>query len=107
MELFIIIFKDKELGCFTQPQFTDVEPDKAAKQLHRSLLSSAREGKTENYLKYKTLDMYTLGTFDDETGKVDMKTPVLLLKCEESINAGLEIAEKLKVEAKKDVEGVN
>lgn len=107
MELFIIIFKDEHLGCFTQPQFTDVEPLKAAKGLHRSLINAARDGKVQEYLKYEHLDMYNLGTFDDETGDVKMHNPVLLLDCKKAIDAGLEIAEKMKSEVKKDVACAN
>lgn len=107
MELYIIIFRDKSLGCFTQPQFTDVQPEKASLQLKRSLINAAKDGKAQDYLKYKTLDMYEMGTFDDETGEVNMKKPCLLLTCSDAIDAGLEVAEKLKGQVGQNVGNSN
>lgn len=75
MILNIIVFKNKRVEAFTNPQFLDIEPEKAAVQLARSL--KLNQGKKE----YLDLDMYFLGTFDDETGVITQVPPHLLLEC--------------------------
>lgn len=80
MILNILIFKNKKIDTFTQPQFTDVEPEKAAIQLSRSLLINEDEAIDK---RYQDLDMYFLGTFDDNSGDIvlDGESPRLLLDC--------------------------
>ena len=75
MILNIIVFKNKKIGAFSNPQFLDIEPVKAAVQLSRSL--KLNQGKKE----FMDLDMYFLGTFDDETGVITQVEPVFLLDC--------------------------
>lgn len=79
MILNVIIFKNKRIDAFTVPQFDDHEPEKSALQLARSL--KLNEGKPEiNTFKY--LEMYYFGTFDDQTGKLELLSePKLLLDC--------------------------
>lgn len=67
MKLFIMIHKNKKIDCFTQPVFTDVEPEKVAIQESRSL-QICNEG--EKILPYKNLKLFFMGTFDDETGEI-------------------------------------
>lgn len=80
MILNILIFKNKKIDTFTQPQFTDVEPEKAAIQLSRSLLINEDEAIDK---RYQDLDMYYLGTFDDDSGEIvlDDASPRKLLDC--------------------------
>lgn len=94
MILNVIIFKNVKIDCFTQPQFTDVEPAKAALQLARSL--KINEDK-EIDKKYQPLEMYDLGTFDDQTGECNLHDPELLLVCGSVIKA------RKKEEAKPEV----
>lgn len=78
MKLHVLIFRNTKIGCFTQPQFSDVEPEKAAIQLGRSLKLCEDVATLK---KYEPLEMYHIGTFDDETGVFDAIQPVLLLNC--------------------------
>jgi len=96
MKLNILIFKNVLIGCFTQPQFSDIEPEKAAVQLARSLTLNEDE-KIDN--QYKNLEMYYLGEFDDETGTIQCIEPKKLLVCGEVIKARLEKEGKEYVES--------
>lgn len=78
MKLNILIFKNKKIECFTTPQFDDHDPKDAAEQLRRSLIV---EKDVTKVTPYKNLELYCLGTFDDLTGKADLKDPELLLDC--------------------------
>lgn len=83
MKLNILIFKNKKIDTFTQPQFTDIEPEKAAIQLSRSLLINEDEAIDK---RYEHLNMFVLGTFDDNTGKCELlEKPKLLLNCSQVI----------------------
>lgn len=80
MKLNILIFKNKRLDCFTQPNFDDHEPEVAAIQLSRSLI--ANKDKEDVIKPYRFLDMYVLGIFDDQSGQFELlKEPRLLLDC--------------------------
>lgn len=84
MRLNIIIFKNKKVNCFTQPQFQDIEPEKAAIQLSRSLLLN------ENPVidkQYHDLDMYVIGEFDDTTGEMVPCQARKLLDCTKVIDS--------------------
>lgn len=83
MILNVISFKNKVINAFTRPEFLDVEPEKAATQLARSILVA---DKPEVIKQYENLDMYCIGTFDDETGIFEqLKDPVCLLDCSKVI----------------------
>lgn len=83
MKLNILIFKNKKIDTFTQPQFTDIEPEKAAIQLSRSLLINEDEAIDK---RYEHLNMFVLGIFDDNTGKIVLlEAPKLLLDCTQVI----------------------
>lgn len=77
MLLNIIAFKNTAIKAFTNPQYLDLDADKAAVQLARSLTIGNKEVKT----KYRELDMYFLGTFDDESGILTPIVPELILHC--------------------------
>lgn len=84
MILNIIMFKNVKINAFTNPNYTDVEPDKAAKGLERALI--ANFGSDPQLVKsYENLDMYYLGSFDDETGKISCVDPVFLCSPREII----------------------
>lgn len=81
MLLNVIMFKNKKVNAFTTPQFIDIEPEKAAIQLSRSLQLN---DKPEIDATYKNLAMFFMGTFDDSTGKFDLeRRPKFLLDCED------------------------
>ena len=86
MILHIVAFKNKQINAFTQPQYIDIEPEKAAIQLARSI---KLEKDVEKVLKYKDLDMYKLGTFDDETGLIGSDCD-LLCKVSELVTVKLQ-----------------
>ena len=92
MILNIIIFKNKVIDAFTTPVYDDHNPSDAAIQLKRSLKNAkaSEDSKLkESIVPYRFLDMYHFGTFDDSTGKFELKkAPVKLLDCTEVL--GLE-----------------
>lgn len=83
MKLNIIIFKNVKINAFTTPNFTDLEPEVAAKQLERSLILN--QDKDEMIKPYANLDMCCIGSFDDETGVIIQTAPVLLFSPRELI----------------------
>lgn len=84
MILNIILFKNVKINAFTNPNFTDLEPEKAAKGLERALIANFDEDK-KLVKSYENLDMYFIGTFDDETGEIYNCEPRLLFSPREVI----------------------
>lgn len=84
MILNVVCFKNVDIDAFTQPQFIDIEPAKAAVQLSRALQLD-HEGKNDK--QYLPLQMWSIGTFDDSTGMFIQEQPRLLLTCQEVIIA--------------------
>lgn len=77
MILNVICFKNMKVDAFTNPQFLDIEPKKAAVQLIRSMKVNP-----EKAHPYQNLVMYFIGTFDDESGKFDLlDEPEMLVDC--------------------------
>lgn len=68
MKLTIIGYKNVKIDAFTQPIYVDVEPANYALQIARALKTTED---TKLLKDYSSLVMYHLGTFDDETGKVE------------------------------------
>lgn len=103
MILNILMFKNRKINAFTTPNFTDLEPEKAAKGLERSLVAN---GDDEKLLKsYENLDLFFVGTFDDEKGIITPVNPEFLLSPAEIV---LQIRqEKVKAEIRDEIkEGV-
>ena len=99
MKLNVIMFKNLKINAFTTPNFTDLEPEVAAKQLERSLVINQNDEKLIS--PYRSLDMYFMATFDDETGIYKPVDPVLLFSPRELL---LQIdAQKLAAEKKVEV----
>lgn len=86
MILNIIMFKNLKIGAFTNPNFTDLEPEKAAKGLERALIANFDED-IKLVKSYENLDMYFVGTFDDETGIISNCEPKFLFSPREVILA--------------------
>lgn len=83
MKLNVIIFKNLKINAFTTPNFTDVDPEIAATQLQRAITMNFEN---KQYIDpYKNLDMYTIGVFDDETGKLEQIEPRFLCSPRELI----------------------
>lgn len=99
MILNIIVFKNVKIGAFTTPNFIDLEPEKAAVQLQRAITLNAY--KPEYVNQYKNLEMFFLGTFDDETGKVQIGEPKFLCSPRELIVSLA--AQKIEKEKKEEV----
>lgn len=79
MKLNIMIMKDKRLGAFCPPQFTDKAVEVEKTNLGRALAIATKEKAHQ----YKGKELYCLGTFDDETGKMDLLAePEFVLDCE-------------------------
>lgn len=77
MILNVVVFKNMEINAFTNPQFIDIEPAKAALQLARSMKVAP-----EKATQFQNLTMWNLGEFDDESGRFDLlDEPYLLLDC--------------------------
>ena len=84
MELNIIMFKNLKIGAFTNPNFTDLEPEKAAKGLERAIIANF-DSDPKLVRSYENLDMFFVGTFDDETGVITTVEPRLLFSPRETI----------------------
>ena len=98
MKLNVFIFQNVILNCFTTPTFDDHDPEVAAIQLKRSLIVEKDITKVD---PYKNLRMYHLGTFDDDTGKLDVfPEPVLLLDCTEVVKGRGDYVESKPIERK-------
>lgn len=65
MILNIFMHFNKKIECFTQPYFTDVDPEKFLVNEIRSL----KIGEISRIIPYKNLDLYYIGAFNDETGE--------------------------------------
>lgn len=65
MILKVYCYYNKLLEAFGNFQLDDHEPDKVALTLTRDLRAQWLQGKAENL---KHLDLYVLGSFNDETG---------------------------------------
>ena len=65
MILNIFMHFNKKIECFTQPYFTDIEPDKFVVNEIRSL----KLGSLDQIVPYKNLVLYFIGCFNDETGE--------------------------------------
>lgn len=84
MKLNVVCFKNTDIDAFTQPQFIDIEPSKAAIQLSRAL---QLDHPGEHDKQYLPLQMWFIGEFDDSTGVFTQSEPELLLTCQEVIIA--------------------
>lgn len=71
MKLNMIFFKNLKIKAFTNPNFTDTDPVKAAKGLERAIIANF-ESNYEVCKPYENVEMYYVGTFDDESGKFDL-----------------------------------
>ena len=81
MILHILMFKNHQLDCFTTPNFVDVEPNVAATQLKRSIITGIAENDKKAY-QYRNLELFHVGDFDDVTGKItQFDSPIALLDC--------------------------
>lgn len=80
MILHILSFRNKGLKAWSNPHYTDIDPEKCAIQLSRGLASCDAKQRAS----YKRLALYCLGTFDDESGKFTLLSePEFLLDCDE------------------------
>lgn len=104
MILNIITFYNNKVGCFTNPHYTDLEPDKAAVQLSRLIQLNPIKS-----LTYQDLTMFYLGIFNDETGEITLKKePVKLLDCDKILNDSLNsVMEVLKNDLAKKSEEID
>lgn len=66
MILNIYALKDKELGCFLNPYYTDTTADNSAEHLRRFLSNE----ELDKISKFRHKSLYWLGTFDDARGVV-------------------------------------
>lgn len=82
MILDVYSFKNKALGSFTTPTFSQEKRENVAPSLKRSIYFGGKEAQA----KYSKLALYCLGTFDDEAGKFDLfKDPEFILDCDDII----------------------
>lgn len=95
MILNVYCYYNKLLNAFGNFQLDDHEPDKVVIHLQRDLAAQFKQRKVEN-LRY--IDLYCLGTFDDENGIFKNKKELLLDLG--SVIAGFEVQEKALEEKK-------
>lgn len=83
MILDIIVIRNKKMKCYANPTYTQEKLDNLQENMTRSLISSEQVR-----LKYKCCALYHFGTFDDVTGKYNLKAePELLFDCDDIIAA--------------------
>lgn len=101
------MFKNLKIHAFTQPSFIDEEPEVAAQGLERAIIMNF-DGKSELVQPYQNLEMYYIGTFNDETGVfTSLEEPVLLFSPRELIvQLAAERVEKSKKVTKRKEVGV-
>lgn len=83
MILQIYVFKDKQLGCFLNPYYTDTTADNSTEHLRRYLAT----GEIEKVSQYKHRVLYHLGTFDDASGEINVSGVNFLLDCDDVLDA--------------------
>ena len=69
MKMNVVVFRDTLVGCFTLPQFIQENPEDWAEGVSRSL----KRADIKVLVKYKDLEAYELGTFDDVTGLFNLR----------------------------------
>lgn len=83
MILDIIVIRNKMMKCYANPTYIQEKLDNLQENMTRSLISSEQVR-----LKYKGCALYHFGTFDDVTGKYNLKAePELLFDCDDIIAA--------------------
>ena len=75
MKLNVYVFKNLTLGCSGNPRFDDHEPEVFAKGLERAVLTA----KAEDIAQYTNVELYHIGSYDDETLRFESQAPVLLV----------------------------
>lgn len=81
MILDVLAFRNKKMKCYTTPIFTQDKLENLEVNHFRSLIA----GGPAAIEKYKSLALYHLGTFDDESGEFKLKEPELLFDCDDLI----------------------
>lgn len=81
MILDVLAFRNKVMGCYTNPIFTQEKLENQEANMFRSLVY----GGDSAIAKYKNLALYHLGKFDDEKGKFELCEPELLFDCDDLI----------------------
>ena len=82
MILDVLAFKNKKLKCFTNPFYSQEKLEYIETNMARSIMLGGESMVT----KYKNLVLYHFGTFDDQTGKYDLKAePDMLFDCDDII----------------------
>ena len=85
MILDVVAFRNKKMGVYTNPTFTQEKLENLETNYSRFFIAS-EEGRK----KHTSLALYHFGTFDDVAGKYDLLAePVLLFDCDDII-AGIE-----------------
>lgn len=79
MKLHIYAYRDKKLGAYLTPMTISDEPEKAKVGIGRSLIKADSATKA----KFKDLDFYYLGSFNDETGLITAVAPDLLVSLDQ------------------------
>ena len=83
MILQIYAFKDKQLGSFLNPYYTDTTADNSAEHIRRFL---AKED-LEKVVKYRHLVLYHLGEFNDVDGSIKhCDTATYLFDCDDVLD---------------------
>lgn len=101
MKLWIYAHFNSKTECFTQPVYSDIEPENYAVQEKRFLVGSED---LKVIVPFKNLDLRVIGRFDDETGVIESCEVEKLLDCSSIVLSRL--AEETGKEIK-DVESVS
>lgn len=81
MILDVLAYKNKKLRCFSNPFYSQEKLENLEVSVTRQIIQGDKD-------KAKNLALYHFGTFDDITGKYDLKKePELLFDCDDIIAA--------------------
>lgn len=87
----ILSFKDKQLNKFTLPSYSDLKDFNEIKEDAESQIV-----KSDKRAIFKGKDLYKIGTFDNQTGTIEVCDPEFILNCDSVISAAEDYERKAK-----------
>lgn len=74
MKMNVVVLRDSLIPCFLVPSFINESPEAWFEGIQRSLIRAGADVLT----RYKDLEAYNLGEYDDTTGLIRLIQPVKL-----------------------------
>lgn len=77
MKLNIYLFYNRKIKAYERPSFQQDDPDEFVEHVHRDFLASPQDVQE----KMKEIDIYHIGEYDDNLGKIYLGESNLILSC--------------------------